>query len=285
MRFKLALALLLCSPATLCAQGGFVRDYVLSTQTSTVNGVPITYAQPVSGAQIRVCTGSGTPCTPLASIYTDSALMSAKANPFGTDTNGNFTFYALPGFYYVDITANGTTTQFLYAVNNTTGSAISATSVTVSGAVTAASAAITTVTATSLTAATLSLTGQFTSTLATGTAPFVVASTTQVANLTLQNHPKVLYCGTTTTCGNTAEVSARILVGSAPLDNASPSKFTVTGISPAFTSTATYTCWTYNTAQHLNDQPEFTPVSSSSFTFTTNQNTLTDVMRYGCIGF
>jgi hypothetical protein len=126
---------------------------------------------------------------------------------------------------------------------------------------------------------------KYTSTVATGTAPLVIASTTTVPNLTASNHPTVYDCGTTTTCGNTQKVSTRIIIGTAPLDNASPSKFTITGISPAFTGTATYTCWTYNTAQHLNDVPQFSPVSSSSFTFTTQQNTLTDVMAYGCAGY
>lgn len=97
--------------------------------------------------------------------------------------------------------------------------------------------------------------------------------------------PKSYSCGTTTTCANTNVSGMRIIVGTAPLDNASPSKFTITAISPAFTSTATYTCWTYDTAQHLNDVPKFAPVSGSSFTFTTEQNTLTDTMSYGCIGY
>lgn len=273
LRFA-ALLLALATPACAYAQGGLVRDYVLQTQT--LANPTITYAKPIAGASIRVCTGGGTPCSPLASIYSESTLSSAQSNPFGSDTNGNFSFYAAPGYYYVDVTVNGTATQFLYAVNNTAGSAIAATTIT------ATSATITTVTASALVSGTLSLTGQLTSTLATGTAPFVIASATGVANLRALRHPLTQFCGTTTTCSATAQTNVQVVYGSAALDNASPSVAAVTGISPAFTSTATYNCTVTNNTTTTNDV-KVTKISGSAFTMT-GPNTTTDVISYVCVG-
>jgi hypothetical protein len=62
-------------------------------------------------ATVRVCTAAatGTPCSPLASIYTDSGLSIAKSNPFATDSVGNYSFYAAAAFYKVQITVGATT--------------------------------------------------------------------------------------------------------------------------------------------------------------------------------
>jgi hypothetical protein len=51
---------------------------------------------PVSDATIRVCasTATGTPCTPLATIYTDATLTVPASNPFQSDGIGNYHFYA-----------------------------------------------------------------------------------------------------------------------------------------------------------------------------------------------
>jgi hypothetical protein len=49
------------------------------------------------------------------------------------------------------------------------------------------------------TTGTLSLPGQITSTLATGSAPLIITSTTPVSNLTLKNHPQVYEAGLLTT--------------------------------------------------------------------------------------
>ena len=65
----------------------------------------------LGGAQVRVCTsaGSGTPCTPLATIYSDRGMTTQKSNPFSTDSKGNYNFYAPPGRYFVQI-ITGTST-------------------------------------------------------------------------------------------------------------------------------------------------------------------------------
>src|SRR5271163_402212 len=53
---------------------------------------------PVAGATITVCvaTATGTPCAPLATIYTDATLTVTAPNPFQGDGIGNYPFYA-PG--------------------------------------------------------------------------------------------------------------------------------------------------------------------------------------------
>src|SRR5579863_4754816 len=68
---------------------------------------------PLSGASIRVCTmpASGQPCTPLANIYSDSALTQALANPTTTDGLGNYFFYAAPGKYMIEVSGPGITTK------------------------------------------------------------------------------------------------------------------------------------------------------------------------------
>ena len=70
---------------------------------------------PVPGATVTVCqaTATGTPCSPLAAVYTDATLTVPSANPFKTDGLGNYHFYAAAGRYLVQVTApqiNGTQT-------------------------------------------------------------------------------------------------------------------------------------------------------------------------------
>ena len=71
---------------------------------------------PVSGATVRVCQpgATGTPCTPLATIYTDATLTVTSANPFQTDGLGNYHFYASAGRYQIQMSSpqiTGTITQ------------------------------------------------------------------------------------------------------------------------------------------------------------------------------
>ncbi len=68
---------------------------------------------PLAGATVRVCTmpASGQPCTPLAQIYSDVALTQALANPMTTDGLGNYSFYAAPGLYEIEISGPGITTK------------------------------------------------------------------------------------------------------------------------------------------------------------------------------
>ena len=70
---------------------------------------------PVAGATITVCqsTATGTPCSPLATLFTDATLSVPSQNPFQSDGLGNYHFYAPAGRYLIQITApqiNGTQT-------------------------------------------------------------------------------------------------------------------------------------------------------------------------------
>lgn len=65
-------------------------------------------------ATIRVCTepALGTPCSPLALIYSDPALTNPLSNPFTSDANGNYTFFATPTLtYHIQISGNGILTS------------------------------------------------------------------------------------------------------------------------------------------------------------------------------
>src|SRR5712692_5388154 len=88
------------SPAQ--AQGSRKDDIVFNSR-----GIPL------AGATIRVCAmpASGQPCTPLAQIYSDSALTQALANPTTTDGLGNYSFYAAPGKYEIEVSGPGITTK------------------------------------------------------------------------------------------------------------------------------------------------------------------------------
>lgn len=69
-------------------------------------------AKPLSGATITVCTssGAGVPCTPLAPLCASSSDTSCtQPNPFTTDSNGNYGFWAKPGTYFYSITGTGIT--------------------------------------------------------------------------------------------------------------------------------------------------------------------------------
>jgi hypothetical protein len=113
---------------------------------------------PLAGATIRVCTSAATgePCSPLAQIYSDQALTQALANPTTSDGMGNYTFYAAPGRYVIEISGPNITTRQLHDVilpndpsaptftSLTTTSGINAFTLTLSGNLTVAgSAAIT----------------------------------------------------------------------------------------------------------------------------------------------
>lgn len=70
---------------------------------------------PVAGATVTVCqaTATGTPCSPLATIYTNATLTTTAANPLQTDGIGNYHFYAPAGRYMIQISSpqlSGTTT-------------------------------------------------------------------------------------------------------------------------------------------------------------------------------
>jgi hypothetical protein len=91
---------------------------------------------------ITVCapTATGTPCSPLAAIYTDATLTVPAANPFQGDGIGNYHFYALAGRYQLQITGAGINGTQTYPdvilppdLGSTSGSAISAFSLSLGG--------------------------------------------------------------------------------------------------------------------------------------------------------
>ena len=86
------------------AQGSRKDDIVFNAQ-----------GKPMAGATVRICTASATgqPCTPLANIYSDPGLTQAVANPTTTDGLGNYSFYAAPGRYEVEISGPNITTKQL----------------------------------------------------------------------------------------------------------------------------------------------------------------------------
>src|SRR6266852_2786797 len=86
------------------AQGSRKDDIVFNTR-----GIPL------AGATIRVCAmpASGQPCSPLALIYSDSALTQALTNPTTTDGLGNYSFYAAPGKYEIEVSGPGITVKQL----------------------------------------------------------------------------------------------------------------------------------------------------------------------------
>ncbi len=86
------------------AQGSRKDDIVFNAQ-----------GRPMAGATVRVCTAAATgqPCSPLGLIYSDAALTQALANPISTDGLGNYTFYAAPGRYEIEISGPSITTKQL----------------------------------------------------------------------------------------------------------------------------------------------------------------------------
>ena len=83
------------------AQGSRKQDIVMNR-----------FGQPVAGATVTVCTAgaTGTPCSPLAAIYSNVALSTVQANPFSTDGLGNYAFYAAPGRYLIQFSGAGLAT-------------------------------------------------------------------------------------------------------------------------------------------------------------------------------
>lgn len=104
---------------------------------------------------------------------------------------------------------------------------------------------------------------------------------------TIAGLPASQYCGTTATCAATVESTAiKIVTGSVALSSGTPSTAAVTGMSPAFTSTTSYTCVAQDATTVATNVGVLTAgyVSGSAVTFT-GPNTNTDTIRYTCIGF
>lgn len=92
-----------------------------------------------------------------------------------------------------------------------------------------------------------------------------------------------LGCGTTSTCANTSLPAPRIVQGSAPLVTGTPSTVTITGISPAFTSSTSYVCTVSAQSGAASALMSVANVSSSSFTIT-GPTAVTTVINFICAG-
>jgi hypothetical protein len=115
----------------------------------------------------------------------------------------------------------------------------------------------------------------------TGTAPFSIASTTPVANLTVSNHPTLVDCGTTSTCSAARKTAALIVRGSV----AFPTATTVTVTSLPFTSSSSYSCTAGDQTNPAGVINATIYTSGSSVTFTETNGGNTDTIRYICVGF
>lgn len=140
---KKILFLLLFVPASLFGQGAYIPA---RTVFGTVNGV----TRPIAGAKVTVCAANtgGIPCSPALAntVFQDSALTVPLANPFSTDSNGNYPQAALAaGTYTITESASGFAGfSYQLSINCTSGTActvgvLAATSATISGALSAGS--------------------------------------------------------------------------------------------------------------------------------------------------
>src|SRR5437762_1229535 len=102
MKKLLPMLLCLLVPAVSFGQGSVVNDIAFK---NLVTGIA-----PAAGATVTVCTSAGTgiPCTPLATVYSDIALTVPLTNPLTADSNGYYSFFAPAGTYIVTITGAGT---------------------------------------------------------------------------------------------------------------------------------------------------------------------------------
>lgn len=100
MKEKLLVLVALIAPVLSSAQGIRYQNTVF-----IAGGFPF--------ATIRVCTepATGTPCSPLASVFSDPGLTVPLSQPFSADVNGNFSFFANPALtYHVQVSGQGLTT-------------------------------------------------------------------------------------------------------------------------------------------------------------------------------
>ena len=78
-----------------------------------------TQGKPIPGASVAVCsqpaTTSGTPCSPLATLYTDKTFTTTTTNPVTADINGNYHFYYNPlnGLFTVQVYGAPITVPFV----------------------------------------------------------------------------------------------------------------------------------------------------------------------------
>jgi len=108
---RLTVAMLACvtlgaPQAQAQAQGTRKDDIVLNARGT-----------PQGGASVAVCTQpavtTSTPCSPLANLFSNPQLTQALVNPLATDGLGNYTFYASPGKYTIQIYGRAITTKVI----------------------------------------------------------------------------------------------------------------------------------------------------------------------------
>lgn len=113
--------------------------------------------------------------------------------------------------------------------------------------------------------------------------PFQGPLAEYTASGVLNSLPYAAFCGTTATCSNANPTGVHMIFGSVPLVSGTPSAATITGLSPAFTSTSSYACVLTEGTAPANGLLSVTKVSGSSFTIT-GPNSITDTISYMCLG-
>ena len=145
------------------SQASFVGGVALGS--TFTNGIQV--AQILPNASVTVCLYSAPTCdlAHLTTIYTDSTGVTPASNPVTADARGNFGFWALGGNYQYVIAYRGNSYGPFVATVQANDAAVVhlAGSESITGA--------------------KSFSQPITSTVSTGTAPAVVASTTKVTNL------------------------------------------------------------------------------------------------------
>lgn len=110
---KLFLAVMFLGTFVLPSKAQNIRFDDVANQVILTNGI-VTGIKPVASAVITVCTatGSGTPCTPLATnlvCSSSSDLVCNQPTIFNADSQGNYGSWMKPGRYKVSITGSGIT--------------------------------------------------------------------------------------------------------------------------------------------------------------------------------
>jgi hypothetical protein len=163
----------------------FVPSLLLAQGTPIVSGVSSWFAGPTgapkAGAIVSICNypSAGIPCTNYANVFSDIALtvpINQVTNPITTDGLGNVPLvFIAPGIYDYTVSGAGITAPqgpYVFGISCIAGSSCVANPdpslLTLNGGLTSSQ--------------------PITSTVATGTAPLVIASTTVVPNLNAQLH-------------------------------------------------------------------------------------------------
>ncbi len=89
---SILLTILILFPMNMKSQGFSIYGQMTNSQ-----------GRPAAYATIQVCpyTGSGIPCSPLSSLYSDLGLTQSISNPYTTDGNGNYSFFVASGATYI----------------------------------------------------------------------------------------------------------------------------------------------------------------------------------------